>query len=358
MGSSIARPKGKLLAWLLALLCLNAQAATFPNLYTVTVSPDPAARDQRSEAVRLGMASLLARVTGRTDAGGHPDLRFLIENADNYVNSYGLVDRQTAQIGFIASAVQAALEAADWPVWGAERPMTLIWMAVDAGNGEQALLGADGSADGASREMTALMQTLRTDLRAAADARGLPITLPLLDLADRDALTYADVAGGFSERIARASARYGVDSHVVASARMSPFGPEIRWTLEQDNRRRIVLTSAIRDGLDWLAEQYAAQFSIVGGARGLRISVLNVDSLGDYGRVMSYLESLSLLESVDIESFDGTELHLRVAARGDDAVLRRVLALGGVLRAPAVMPFRAVPTNAMVFEVVEPGFVP
>ena len=52
----------------------------------------------------------------------------------------------------------------------------------------------------------------------------------------------------------------------------------------------------------------------------------------DYGRVVSYLERQSVLESVDVESLDKGTLRLRVAARGDARVLERVLALGGVLR--------------------------
>ncbi|HET7133897.1 MAG TPA: hypothetical protein VFJ95_16695, partial [Gammaproteobacteria bacterium] len=54
-------------------------------------------------------------------------------------------------------------------------------------------------------------------------------------------------------------------------------------------------------------------------------------SPADYGRVMSYLESLSVLQSVDVESLERGALNLRVNARGGSQVLERVLALGGVL---------------------------
>ncbi|HSG65407.1 MAG TPA: hypothetical protein VLD39_10415, partial [Gammaproteobacteria bacterium] len=63
-------------------------------------------------------------------------------------------------------------------------------------------------------------------------------------------------------------------------------------------------------------------------------TVLGVHTLEDYGRVMRYMESLSVLDSViPAELAQGT-LRLRVAARGDDFALRRVLELGQVL-APA-----------------------
>jgi len=357
MRSSTQGLRRNFVALLASLGMLDAHAVPFPDLYTVTVKADAQATDQRAAAIELGMVSLLARLTGRTNAGRHPDLTHIVERASNYVNSYGLVDRETAQIGFIGSAVEQAVAAANWPLWGAERPLTLVWMAVDAGNGERGILASSLNAEEWTPEMAELMRSLHAQLQEAAKARGLPLTLPLLDLFDIEAVSFADVAGGFSERIATASERYRADASLLALVRNGPFGPEIRWTLEQGGRRRIVLTSTIADGLDWVAERYAAEFSSAGAAGALHISVLDVDSLEDYGRVMSYLESVSLFESVDVESFQGTTLNLLVSVRGDETVLQRVLGLGGVLAAPTTLPFPPPPPGSVIFEVVEPGFV-
>jgi hypothetical protein len=84
------------------------------------------------------------------------------------------------------------------------------------------------------------------------------------------------------------------------------------------------------------------------------LTVLDVLTAADYGRVMSYLERQSVLESVDVESYGDGTLRLRVAARGDARLLERVLALGGVLR-PAV----AVGSlGSLTFEVVGDGASP
>jgi hypothetical protein len=257
-------------------------AVTFPNLYTVAVMLDPAAPDSRAAATRAAMAQLLERITGRTDAGEHPDLLHMVQGAAPYVNSYGRVDRESATVGFIASDVDRALTAAGWPVWGA-----------------------------------------------------------------------------FDERVESASLRYGADAYLLAQVRSSAFGLDIRWTLVQGGRRRVRLSTGIEEGIDWVAEEYASDYSVVGGHRTLRLTVHNVQSLTDYGRVMSYLESVSLLTSVDVEGFDGAELNLRLAARGDETVLERVLALGGVLAratTPMAMPRSGVlGGDAMHFEVVRAG---
>jgi hypothetical protein len=88
---------------------------------------------------------------------------------------------------------------------------------------------------------------------------------------------------------------------------------------------------ALRDGLDAVADRYAAELSVLGGASSTRLTVLDVATLADYGRVLSYLERLSVLQSVDVDSFEHGSLNLKVVARGDARVLGRVLALGGVL---------------------------
>jgi hypothetical protein len=305
------------------------------------------------------MAQLLERITGRTNAGEDPELLHIVRDAARYVNSSGLLDRERFQVGFIASDVDRALTAAGWPVWGAERPMTLLWVAVDGGNGERGLLSASFNPTEWSPEMAMLMQSLEQQLRDAANARGLPITLPLLDLEDLQQIGFADVWGAFDERVENASLRYGTDAYLLAQVRSSAFGLDIRWTLVQGGRRRVRLSTGVDDGIDWVAEEYASDYSVVGGNRTLRLTVHNVRSLTDYGRVMSYLESVSLLASVDVEGFDGTELNLRLAARGDEAVLERVLALGGVLAraSPAALPGSgALGDDAMQFEVVRAGF--
>lgn len=347
-------------AALAALAGRELSAVTFPNLYTVAVMRDPAVIDPaaaRAAATRLGMAQLLERVTGRTNAGEDPELMHIVQGAERYVNSYGTLDRERAQVGFIASDVERALTAAGWPVWGAERPLTLLWVAVDGGNGERGILSASFNATEWSPEMATLMQSLEQEFRRAANERGLPITLPLLDLEDLQQIGFADVWGGFDERVQAASARYGTDAYLIAQVRSSAFGLDIRWTLVQGGRRRVVLSTNIEDGIDWVAEEYASDYSVLGSNRTLRLTVHNVRSLGDYGRVMSYLESVSLLTSVDVDGFDGAELNLRLAARGDEAVLERVLALGGVLaRAPGAVPRAGgLGGDGMHFEVVRAG---
>jgi hypothetical protein len=194
---------------------------------------------------------------------------------------------------------------------------------------------------------------VREEITAAAEERGLPIALPLLDLEDLNTVTFEDVSGGFEDRILAASARYRADAVLIGRVRPGVFGNQVDWLFANGIERSRLPLGAVRDGLDAAADRYAADLSTLGAASLTSLTVYNVRSSADYGRVMSYLEQQSVLERVDVESFGNGTLILRVAARGDALVLGRVLALGGVLRPAAVGV-----SGPLAFEVVGNGSAP
>jgi hypothetical protein len=347
--------------FVVAAVCAAAvSAATFPNLYRVTVVPEAGAEDARAAATRQAMARLLIRVTGDRSAPLDPQLAAMIEDPSRYLNSYGLDRQGRAQVGFNANLVDQALSALSRPVWGPERPLTVLWVAVDNGAGERALLGANELTVNElgvefSDEMRTLAGDLKRELLAVADERGLPVVLPLLDIEDMTAVSFTDVWGGFEEPVLAASQRYGADAVLIGRVRPGAFGNEVQWLLLQSGRRDALGGVTVRDGLDAAADRFAAELSVVGGASTARLSVQGVDSPADYARVVSYLETLSVLQSVDVESYDRGVLTLRVAARGDSRVLERVLSFGGVLEPAGAFPASGAPATELVFRVEGAG---
>jgi hypothetical protein len=188
---------------------------------------------------------------------------------------------------------------------------------------------------------------VRAEIAAVADERGLPIVLPLLDLQDMGAVTFTDVWGGFDDRVLAASQRYRADAVLIGRVRPDLIGTTVEWLFVSGTERIGLPGAGMRDGLDAAADRYAAELRTVGGIALTAITVRNVTTAADYGRVIGYLERQSALQSVDVESYSNGTLSLRVAARGDSQVLGRVLALGGVLRPAA--------GDALVFDVVGAG---
>lgn len=326
----------------LAVMSLNipeATAATFPDLFVVTVEVDPAAGNFRAAGITRAMEVLLTRVTGNPDAAEYPELRSLIASADRLVTSYARLTGDRVRVGFNANAVQSELTALDWPIWGAERPQLALWVAVDFGAGQHVLLGAEqddpSSADQAlPADLDEFREGIVEELLQAADERGLPAALPALDAEDFGQMSFAGVWGGFDPLIMRASARYGADFALVARALLTDFGLDIDWTLiGTDGTSENLRSSTFREGIDWVANRFANQYVSVGGPRLTQIQVEGVSTLTDYGRVVNYLESVSIIDSVDVAAYDGDVLTLSAAIRANDTVLERVFELGGILEA-------------------------
>ena len=316
--------------------------AIFESLYTVTVPLTSQGTRQQvlrtdEDFDRFAMGELLIRLTGQLDAPNNPALLDLVRDAGRYIVQRGNPDRENLLIVFDSPGLQEALTVRNQPVWGEERPLTLLWVAIDGGPGERGILAASPSPVSSSDAVESAAAVLREELLAAANQRGLPISLPLMDVQDLDAVDFIDIWGMFSERIDRASVRYGPDAVLSGRIRLGEEGIETaRWTLLRGGSLRHLPGTTVRSGLDDLADFFALEFSGIGGATSARLTVVGVESLDDYGRVMSYLESLSVLQSVQLEQLVGTELTLRVEARGGAVVLNRILALGDVLsRSPA-----------------------
>src|SRR5262245_2700226 len=329
-------------------------AATLANLYSVTVTPDPAAADQRQAALQAAMSRLLIRVTGSRNAPLEPALRPLLSEPDKYLSSYGDDRQGRALVGFSRGQVERVLTELGQPVWGPERPLTLLWVAVDDGAGGRALLGAGEANDCGTPiapRMKEQLDAVREEIVTAADERGLPIAWPLLDLQDLNAVTCTDVWGGFEDGIVAASARYRADAVLIGKVRPGTFGNEVEWLFVQGGARQSLPVAGVRDAIDAAADRYAADLATVGNASLTLLTINNVLTPSDYGRVVSYLERQSVLQSVDVESLDSGTLRLRVAARGDARVLERVLALGGVLRPAAT----ASSLGSLAFEVIPDG---
>lgn len=310
---------------LLLVLSLPAVAGVVEELYDAEVEWDG---EDRRAAFGAALGEVIIRVTGDRGSVREASVAELMAKPDRYVQQFRPGDTgDTLWVSFDGPSVTKALRAIGQPVWGEERPTTLLWLAVDQGSGRRGTLGADPDRD------DAVMAALRTRVEDTARARGLPIVFPLLDAEDRAALSFADLWGGFDEAIEGASGRYGTDA--VLAGRVSLSEPDRgRWTLYSGSApMRWVGDTA--DGIQRTADHYASIFAVSGAgaaARTLAVRVHGVRDVAGYARVLAHLESLTAVRDVAVEQMEGDRLTLRLAVNGSPASLDQALALGSVLR--------------------------
>ena len=179
-------------------------------------------------------------------------------------------------------------------------------------------------------------------LRRSADRRGVPVLLPLLDVEDQSAVDYADVRGGFHDRLLSAARRYGVDRVLVAMLeRRRDRSWHGQWTLYSDGEianwsaRALDPDQVVARGLDGLARQLASLYAVRRSAAvmELRLRVEDVRELEDYGAVDRFLRDLALTRRVRLQRVTADSLEFLVEVQGGLPDLERALALSPSLYA-------------------------
>jgi hypothetical protein len=316
----------------LLLLCwpLLLRAELVRDLYTAAVPVPDQAPATLAKASREALSEVLVKVTGSVEVLRNPVISAALGDARGNVQRYGFErgaapDRDLyARIEFDGGWVTALVIEAGVPLWTANRPPVLVWLVEDGPQGHQ-LVSADSSPSRVE------------DLRTAFSRRGIPLQLPLLDLADAAALPPQVAWSLDAAAIQGASARYNVQAVLAGRlADLSSGGVAGDWLfLMGDERRGSVITAAdaaafIGDGVALVAETMAARYAVAASAvdgEGIPMSIRGVVSYADFAALINWLESLELVERARVERVRGDELQLRLVAQADPAQLATILEL-------------------------------
>ena len=296
--------------------CGAADAATVTHLFEATVPLADRSEAGQAAALQEAMRQVLVRVTGQRDAANEPALASLVNDARRYVQQFRVVGSNQFFVGFDGVRLERSIAATGQPLWGHERPGTLVRLAAEDG-ARRSLI--DGQADSEPK---------RAVERSAA-LRGLPLIWP----GSSDGLIFTDVWSGSIETLRATGAEHGADAVLVGRAnRSSAGGWQVRWTLlygEESSEWR----GSLDEGPQGAADKFAGVFA-AGGAQGdtpVLISVSGIGGLAAYAQVTSYLESLTLIRALSVDELAGDTVVYRAQVRGDAARLARAIELGARL---------------------------
>lgn len=317
-----------------------ALAALVDNLYETEVVVIGQGATERKMAMSGALGEILVRISGNRHINSLPGMEDTLGIADRYVQQYryqevsaqnavvSAAGEQRLWVRFDEGAVNDLLRKLNMPVWSKLRPTLLVWLAVEQ-EGERSLLGANSE------------HALRQMVESEARRRGIPIMFPLLDLEDQSRVDVADVWGGFTETVDKASERYQAEGVLIGRLFQTPDGRwQAGWVFKQgkNNERKIFEgdsdLAVIGAGIDMSADVLAANFAQVladAGFGNLIIRVDNVTNLETYARVQGYLASLTLVERMELLRVLPSYVIYRVVTQGDSAGVAKAIALGNVL---------------------------
>jgi hypothetical protein len=280
----------------------------------------------------LALADVLLRVSGSELSANMEMTELLFPDPADYVLQFRPGADDTLWVSFDGEAIEDVLRRAGQTVWGADRPLTLIWLAVDWGQGEREIISAEDPQR--SRDESRSIdrnRLLRQRILDVAERRGLPVVLPLLDTIDLQNVSFSDIWGGFDEALLGASERYEADSILVG--RIRPVSSQRnRWSFYFGGEKRS-WNGEPELVINLVGDLLADEFAISGDARleMVDLEISGIDSVEAFATVQNLLSEVALIESISLTEVKGDKARYRIEALGGVDRLRRALRFGGLI---------------------------
>ena len=319
----------------------GAKAVPVADLYVAQVPTSALSGAPLDAAFARALDEVLVRITGQRQISADSAVRAGMGPAGRLVRRYQPVPGGQVRVSFDPGALRRSLDAANLPVWGDDRPRTLVILPADVPVELPSLrLPVPGVAPPAESARSA-----RQLLLATAASRGVPVVIA----AERGASSRtAEDPLLDAESTARAA---GADLLLVGR-RAATGGPAaLRWTLAQGSDRA-QWQGDVADGVHGLADRLAARYATAAtAARVLRLRVDGIDSFDAYGRVQNYLRRLGLVQSAELQRVTGGTLFFQLTVRGTVQQLNDAFALQHVLQ-----PVAGLDAGALIYRLT-PGNV-
>lgn len=325
-----------LLLWLGVAIVAVAQDG---SLYEGEAPVADQSPEQRAAVLPRALAQVLAKVTGDAGAATDPAFSSALGRAQSMMQQYRYRQDVVTTSGapelrlfliarFNAAAVDALIAGSGRSVWPTPRPRPLLWLAIDDGRGPR-LVGQDQASAVAP-------------LTARAAERGLRIAFPKGDLQDQTLGGAQSVWRDDLAAVRSAAGRYPSAPLLVGKMQRDSGGWVVDWrllegggTLRQWQSRDAEAAAVLAAGADGavaaLAQHYAS--TVMSGPPGdYDVVVSGLESATDFARVMSYLQGLSIVQSVQVSQASGDTLILRMSLRAGVESLARLVDNGRLLR--------------------------
>ncbi len=268
---------------------------------------------QRKAAAQQALGKVLVRVAGTEQVLKNGEVRAAMNQADAYLRQFSYqtsADQSEPafrlDMEFQPQPVIEILKQAQQPVWSSNRPAVLACVEVQ-GSGGQVITANSRSAP---------------VLLAEAKRRGVPLQLPA---------SRADCNGAVSQELL-----------LDGNLQLDGGRCDARWsmTLDQDDQRWSSsgnsLEACLGSAVDELAETLSATYAfaaVTGSTAGepLFLNVTGIDDFSDYADVVLMLNSLAMVDAVDVAGVEDGAVDFSLTASGSAGKLQQAIELKGIL---------------------------
>lgn len=319
---------------LIGTLATTANAVVLSSLYADQVPVNSRAAALQKSAIAKALKNVFIKVSGNAKVADIDEISSAIQNPDNYVRDFSYKQNPAdidnpliLQVNFTPKSIDNLLNQVGQPIWKKNRPLTLIWLATQNKSSTQLINNSDDT----------IVQLLTLD----AKQRGVPIIFPILDLTDMQQLKPTDVWAPFIDVVQNASARYSPDAILIIRLNQSdPNNLISHWALLlknnkmtwdiKGNDKQAILQAGINNITNILAKQFAVS-KINQTTNTITITVMNLKNIGDYAKVVHYLNELAGITNVEVQNVSASQVKFNLTLNVKTETLRRTIQLNPML---------------------------
>jgi hypothetical protein len=332
------------LCFMISLPVESLYALQVEGLYSSKVLVNNDSDSERNRAFQEAFKAVIIKLTGSNRWLNEPPIKRAIAGAQSYVeaiqyeshNGNQVIEDEVNRSGdingegfievtFASSLIQELLSNAKVPIWGSNRPSVLIWMVLQDSSGNRSLLTPESNPE------------ISDFVRNFAEFRAIPIIFPVLDFEDRNNLSEEDVWVLDSQKIAKASDRYGADSILSGRLHFTSGGELIGlWKFIFQNEIDVFdgveenLSNYLKVPLNRVANSLSSYFAVVADStpqETVSLKVEGIRNLKAYTSLMNYVSGLGTVHSVKTSILDRGTLQLELELLGNTAQLSELIGL-------------------------------
>ncbi|MGS0680823.1 DUF2066 domain-containing protein [Shewanella sp. 125m-7] len=309
-------------------------AAEVKQLDEGVVSIDSRSTALRSQGIKRAFEEVILKNSGTQLALSNEIVKKQLGNASSLMTQYGYVEDKGElflKVNFDHKRIISLLREAGLPVWGKQRPLTLVWLVLSE-NGEREILNDASSIP--SRQV----------FERESATRGVPLLLPLMDLDDSMKVGVNDIRGQFTDNVAHASLRYQSNYFILAT--IEPQASVYRYQMNLYPREKAAqslqlnslitksgeaatIDDAVAAIVAATSEYYVGQYAIAdsGEQKTTKLTFADVTEMKQLVAIEQYLNQLSAIKSASIARIQGQTIEFNLNLFGNEADLHRLMAL-------------------------------
>ena len=275
-----------------------------PWLYQVEIDVPDRSQTSSETALKEALHVCLMRISGSTAIAKVPQVQEALDSPSSFLVQYRFATRLDLQSGetdvlvaqFDEQLIRNFTQRAGLAIWPSDRPSILMWFSTGR------------------KDQSSIVETndvASHDFFRRARERGVELTLPFMDLADRRLVSPSSIDGEFWLDLRKASARYNTDLTAAISTEERKFGDarlSITVWFGGSRDSYLIQASDIADApsmaVDFVVDYLAQRYAITRDVQSIfRIRVQSISTIKTYADLLEYLENLEFIDRFELVSY-------------------------------------------------------